>query len=140
MYKIKKTILFIIMILFLLLSSIELIYYLFSDSNLFGVIYLLVNIFIIFLFVPVTYNYKRNFSKSRISKLILIILFGLFNSYFLSNIVVNSMNYTDTSKNYIESIFVIKSILKPILLLFISFFTVVESKVILKLKKSHQPK
>ena len=77
MYKIKKLILYILTLVFLILSGIELFKYFYVDTTLYGVIYLLVNLIILFFLIPVTYNYKRNFSNARISKLIIILIIGI---------------------------------------------------------------
>ena len=74
MYKIKKLILYILTLVFLILSGIELFKYFYVDTTLYGVIYLLVNLIILFFLIPVTYNYKRHFSNARISKLIIMLL------------------------------------------------------------------
>ena len=135
MYKKKKLLLNIINILFLVFSLIELIKYFKIDNTLFGVIYLLINLFIIFLLLPVTFNYKRHYSTARISKIILIIIIGLFNSFILNLIVLRSMNYIDGSNEYIKSIFTFKNVLKPILYSLLLGFLILESKSQYKLKK-----
>lgn len=127
-YKYKKIFLLLFTLLYIILTIVELIKYLKSDSELFGLVYNIINIFIIFLLVPLLYNYKKNYSKARISKLILIIIIGLFNSYILKTIVINSMNYVDTSNLYIKNIYVIKNIIKIIMLILLMIFTYIESK------------
>ena len=114
MYKVKKSILYLLTLSFMILSLIELIKYFKVDTTLYGVIYLSINLIILFLLIPVTYNYKRNYSSARISKLILIIIIGIFNSYILSKIVLGNMNYIDDSIIYISSIKIVKNILKGI--------------------------
>lgn len=127
-YKYKKIFLLLFTLLYIILTIVELIKYLKSDSELFGLVYNIINIFIIFLLVPLLYNYKKNYSKARISKLILIIIIGLFNSYILKTIVINSMNYVDTSNLYIKNIYVIKNIIKIIMFILLMIFTYIESK------------
>ena len=143
MYKVKKTILYLLTLSFMILSLIELIKYFKVDTTLYGVIYLSINLIILFLLIPVTYNYKRNYSSARISKLILIIIIGIFNSYILSKMVLGNMNYIDASILYISSIKVIKNILKGIVYGSLVIFTFLEakldkkiSKIINKVKKS----
>lgn len=143
MYKVKKSILYLLTLSFMILSLIELIKYFKVDTTLYGVIYLSINLIILFLLIPVTYNYKRNYSSARISKLILIIIIGIFNSYILSKIVLGNMNYIDDSIIYISSIKVIKNILKGIVYVSLIIFTFLEakldkkiSKIINKVKKS----
>lgn len=135
MYKVKKMILYIITICFMILSVIELIKYFKVDTTLYGVIYLLINLIILFLLIPVTYNYKRNYSSARISKLILIIIIGIFNSYILSSIVLNNMSYIDSSANYIKLIKVSKNILKGVIYFSLIIFTFFEAKLNKKLGK-----
>lgn len=127
-YKYKKIFLLLFTLLYIILTIVELIKYLKSDSELFGLVYNIINIFIIFLLVPLLYNYKKNYSKARISKLILIIIIGIFNSYILKTIVINSMNYVDTSNLYIKNIYVIKNIIKIIMFILLMIFTYIESK------------
>lgn len=143
MYKIKKILLYVITLSFMILSLIELIKYFKVDTTLYGVFYLSINLIILFLLIPVTYNYKRNYSKARISKLILIVLIGIFNSYILDKIVISNMNYIDGSILYVSSIKVIKNIVKGIVYGLLTIFTFYEaklnksvSKMIKKIKKS----
>lgn len=143
MYKVKKSILYLLTLSFMILSLIELIKYFKVDTTLYGVIYLSINLIILFLLIPVTYNYKRNYSSARISKLILIIIIGIFNSYILSKIVLGNMNYIDASILYISSIKIVKNILKGIVYVSLIIFTFLEakldkkiSKIINKVKKS----
>ena len=136
MYKKKKLLLNIVNISFLILSLIELIKYFKFDNTLYGVIYLLFNLIIIFLLLPVTFNYKRHYSSARISKIILIIIIGLFNSYILNYIVIGNMSYIDSSKNFIKSIFIIKNILKPILYFILVIFLFLETGINKKIKSS----
>ena len=135
MYKYKKIVLFICTFLFMLFSLIELIKYMVVDSNLYGLIYLIINLVIIFLLIPTAYNYKKYFSKIRISKLILIILLGIFNSFILQNIFLNNYDVIDSSKKYIESIFVIKNVLKLVIYILLTLITIFEFKVEKLLKK-----
>lgn len=135
MYKVKKFIVYLLTLSFMILSLIELIKYFKVDTTLYGVIYLSINLIILFLLIPVTYNYKRNYSSARISKLILIIIIGIFNSYILSKIVLGNMNYIDDSIIYISSIKVIKNILKGIVYGSLVIFTFLEAKLDKKISK-----
>ncbi len=127
-YKYKKIFLLTFTLLYIVLTMVELIKYLKLDSELFGLIYNIINVFIIFLLIPVLYNYKRHYSKARISKLILIILLGLFNSCILKNIIISSMNYVDSSIIYAKNTYIIRNIIKIIMFLMLSIFTFIESK------------
>ena len=128
MYKYKKYTIIILTVIYIILSIVEFIKYLLIDCNLFGLVYLLIDLLIIFLLVPVAYNYKRYFSSIRISKLIIIILIGIFNSYILYKIVINNMNYVDASIEFNNGIFIIKNILKGIVYFILLIFTIFEFK------------
>ena len=117
MFKYKKLTIYTCTIMFVVFSFIELIKYLFCDNTLFGVYYLLVNLVIIFLLVPTAYNYKKYYSAARISKIILIIILGIINSFILEHIVIASMGYMDSTDDYIKSIFIYKNIFKGIIYL-----------------------
>ena len=122
----KKKFLIITTLTFILLTLIEYIKYFFSENNIFGLIYLILNIFIIFLIIPITKNYNRYYSGQRISKLIIIIIVGLFCSFGLNHTVLKLLSYTDASIKYIDSIFVIKNILKTIIYVLLIIFTYYE--------------
>ena len=127
MYKYKKMTIKLIALLYIVITIIETVKYLFSDSNIFGLIYLLISSFIIFLLVTTSHNYNRYYSSARISKLIIIFILGIFSSYFLNKIVLN-VSYVDSSNVYIDSVFVYKNILKGIIYFFIFAFTLLEFK------------
>ncbi len=128
MYKYKKIFIVCTSIIYILLTIIELIKYLKIDSNLYGVLYLFLSLIIIFFLVTVAYNYKRYYSTSRISKLIIIIVLGMFTSFLLNRILINSMSYFDSSSVMINEIGIIKNIIKPIIYIFIAIFTFIEIK------------
>ena len=133
MFKYKKITIYVLTILFTVLSLIELAIYLFNDNTIFGLYYLLINLLIIFLLIPCAYNFKRYYSVARISKLIIIILLGIFNSYILKFIIFSSCGYIDDSVSYLEKIFIIKNILKGIIyigLAVICFFEFKNKKLI----------
>lgn len=122
-YFYKKNFLIISTLVFILLTLIEYIKYFFSANNFFGIIYLLINIGIIFLLIPIMKNYNKYYSGQRISKLIIIILLGIFSSFVLNHMVLNLLSYKDASKEYIDSIFIIKNILKTIIYILLIPFT-----------------
>ena len=136
MFKYKKYALYTLTILFIIFSLIELIIYLTVKSTIFGLIYLFSNLLIIFLLVPCAYNYKKYYNPARISKFIIIILLGIFNSFFLGSIVLNGVNYTDSSIDYMNKIFVIKNILKVIIYAILTIITIFEFKIEKVIKKS----
>ena len=129
MFKYKRIVLYICTFLYLIFSFVELIKYMFVNSNIYGLIYLLINLVIIFLLVPTTHNYKKYFSKIRISKLILIILIGIFNSFILESVVLNNIGVVDDSSKYIQSIFIYKSVFKVIIYAVLLVITILEFKV-----------
>ena len=133
MFKYRKSFLYLLTIIFVILTIIEMVMYFFTNSNLFGLIYLLLNFFILFLLIPTTFNYKNNYSNVRLSKFIMIIVLGMFSSYLLLYLVNVSMNYIDSSSNYSDSIFLIKNILKPFIYLGFTTLTLREAKVYTKL-------
>ena len=129
MFKYKKIVLYTCTFLYLLFSFFELIKYMFYDSNVFGLVYLLINLVIIFLLVPTAHNYKKYFSKIRISKFILIILIGLFSSFLLESIVMNGIKVVDDSSKYISSIFIYKNVFKVIIYVILLILTILEFRV-----------
>lgn len=138
MYKYKKIAINFITTIYILLSLLEVILYLFAKNNLFGLIYIIINIFIIFLLVPISYNYNKYFSSARLSKLIITFLLIIFTSFILQIIVLKNMGYIDASNLYIKKIFVIKNILKPIIDFVILIFILLEfklDKLLMKNKK-----
>ena len=125
MFKYKKYSLYFVTLLYIMFFIIELIKYLKVDSNIYGLIYLCFNLIIIFLLVPCAYNYKKYFSTARISKLIIIVLLGIFTSYILNNII----HTIDSSKEYISKIYLYKNILKGIIYFILSIICILEFKV-----------
>jgi len=141
MYKYKKITINSITCIFILLSIIEIIMYMFSKNNLFGLFYIILNLFVIFLLVPLTHNYNKYFSSARLSKLIIVFILIIFDSFILNLIVLNSMSYVDASNLYIKKVFVIKNILKPIIDFVILLFILLEfklDKLLIKNNKSHK--
>ena len=128
MFKYKKLLLNVITILFISLTIVEFIIYLGVNSNMFGLLYFILSSFIVFLLVPCSYNYKRYYSIARISKLIIIIVLGIFCSYILLSLVTSSMDYIDSSIEFSSRIKVIKNILKPLLFIILIIFTFFETK------------
>ena len=127
-YKYKKYTMSSIMMLYPILTLIELIKYFCVESNFFGLIYLITNLFILFLLIPTSYNYNRYYSAQRISKLIIILVLGLFSSYILGPLILKLLSYKDYSKEFMNSIFIIKNILKGIIYLILLIITTLEFK------------
>ncbi len=130
MNRYKKYILCFITLSYILLTMFELVKYLFCKSSIFGLIYLMLSTIIIFLLVPTTLNYNNKYSLARISKLLIVVIFGLFLSYLLNVVLFKSLDYIDFSYIYIESIFVVKNIIKPIIYFILFVFIVFESRII----------
>ena len=98
------------------------------ENTIFGLYYLLITLAIIFLLVPCVYNYKKYYSSARISKIIIIVLLGIFDSFILEHILFKSIGYTDSSNIYINSIFIYKNIIKVIIYLFLAYLCILEFK------------
>ena len=135
MYKNKKIAIKFITCIFILLTLIDVLIYMLSKTNLFGLIYIIFNLLIIFLLVPISYNYNRYYSPARLSKLVIVIILGIFSSYLLNLVVLKNMSYIDNSKEYINKIFIIRSILKGLIYLLLIGFTALEFKLDKLLKK-----
>lgn len=127
MFKIKKLYLYLFTFFYMLISLLELVSYLKIDNTLYGVYYLIINLVILFFLIPVVYNYKRTYSKARVSKIIIITILLIFNSFVLEHIILNTMNYMDSSKLYLENIFIYKNILKGILSFSLVVFLIYET-------------
>ena len=135
MKKYNKKILHFNCILYVILTIVELIKYLLLSRNLFGLIYLILTCLIMLLLIPTSINYKEKVSAARISKLIIIIVLGIFNSFILEYVVINNLKYVDSSALYLDSIFVIKNMLKPIIYTLITYVILIDCGVIKKIKK-----
>lgn len=127
MFKIKKLYLYLFTFFYMLISLFELVSYLKIDNTLYGVYYLIINLVILFFLIPVVYNYKRTYSKARVSKIIIITILLIFNSFVLEHIILNTMNYMDSSKLYLENIFIYKNILKGMLSFSLVVFLIYET-------------
>lgn len=138
MFKYKKYALYSLTIIFIIISLIELIIYLTVKSTVFGLIYLFINLLMIFFLVPIAYNYNKYFNPARISKLIIVILLGLFNSYLLGQIIINNISYIDSSTDYINKIFIFKNFLKGIVFLLLTIITIFEFKIDKIIKKREE--
>ena len=128
MYKLQSKRIKLYTISYLILFLIELIIYLFKKSNIYGMIYLLLSLVILFLLITISRNYNRYYSENRISKLIIVIILGIFTSYILGPIILKSMNIIDSSIEYSKNILIPKSILKPLIFILLIPFTKKEYK------------
>lgn len=120
--------------LFVLLTIYELYTYIKTDSNFIGLFYLLFNLYILFILFTIYYNYNKSKKEIRISKNIMVIILGLISSFILGPILINIFNYTDASKIYINKIFIISKIIKPIIYVLLGIITYFEIKLIKKSK------
>ena len=134
MFKYRRLFFTILVLIFIFLTLIEAIYYFIVDSNLFGMIYLIINLLIIFLIIPALYNYKDNYSTLRCSKLLIVFVIGMFNSYILNNMVISRMNYIDASIIYNDKIFIIKNILKLFIYLGFLLLSIRDGKILKRFK------
>ncbi len=116
------------------MSIYELIRYCLTNANLFGFVYLMVTLIIIFLILPTLYNYKNNYSNARLSKFIIIIVIGIFNSFILYTVVCNHMSYIDSSNAFSNSISLVKNVFKPIIYFGMALLALRDAKVYKKIK------
>lgn len=115
--------------LFLILTIIETIIYMFSKSNYYGLFYLIINYIIAFFLLNL--NFKSD-KKIYLSKVIVVVILGLFSSFLLINILENTYTYNDDSSTYIDKIMIISKIIKPLIYMIISIMAYT------KLKINHQ--
>lgn len=117
---------FVILLVFISLTLIEIIKYLFFNSNLFGLLYLILSCFLAFNLFIIVINYKNGNVKIRISKNCFIIVLGLIGSFILPNISDSLNDFVDESSLFVDSIFWISRIVKPILYLLLAGLSVIE--------------
>ena len=89
---------------------------------------MIINFIILFLFIPTAYNYNKYYSAQRISKLVIVIILGIFSSYILGPLTLKVLSYKDYSKDFMSSIFVTKNILKGLIYLILIVITSLEFK------------
>lgn len=135
MYRFKKRLLVFITFVYFILFCYEFIKYMRCERNIFGFIYLVINLFILFLLVPTMYNYKKHYSRNRISKFIIMSVLGLFSSYILYNVVCSSVMYVDSSYVYSSSIWFVKDVLMPIIYVIFTLYVLVDTGVVKYSKK-----
>lgn len=135
MYKYRKISLYIFSLFYIVLFTMEVIKYLKMDSNVYGMIYLIVSLFFLFMLVPTVINYKDNYSMTRFSKLIILALIGIFNSFILNHIVFSNLNYMDSSYEFLGTIKYTRCFLKPVIYVFILILSLRECKLYLKIKE-----
>lgn len=131
-----KGVYIILSILYFIFTLIELAYYFFCDSTLFGLIYLVMSIVIIFFVTTVSINYTTSNPKKRISKVLIAVILGYFSSYVLNSITSNIIDY-EVIDTFIIKIYLTKTILKPIIYSLFLFTALYEINMLLK--KANKP-
>lgn len=112
--------------IFMVLTVFELVNYINFESNLIGLLYLILNFFIIFIMVNMIFSFAKSNYKVRISKNLIIIIVGILSSYMLGYILPIILDYTDKSFMFVKEIYVYSKILKPIIYVFLGIICVLE--------------
>ena len=118
----------IITILFAILTIYEMFIYMNNNASYFGLFYLFLNFFIMFLLITIAYNFKTSNKKIRFSKNMIVIIIGIISSFILTLILPYIFNYSDEAYLYNEKIYIISKIIKPIIYLTIGIISIVEIK------------
>lgn len=114
--------------IFSLLTIYEVIVYVLGSSNYFGLFYLILNLFIVFLMFMVSVNIKKGNTMIRISKNAIIVVLGLLASFVLKYILSSVFGYVDESEVYINRVFISLKIVKPIIYLMLGILSYLEYK------------
>ncbi len=114
--------------IFSLLTIYEVIVYVLGSSNYFGLFYLILNLFIVFLMFMVSVNIKKGNTMIRISKNAIIVVLGLLASFVLKYILSSVFGYVDESGVYINRVFISLKIVKPIIYLMLGVLSYLEYK------------
>lgn len=114
--------------IFSLLTIYEVIIYILGKSNYFGLFYLILNLFIVFLMFMVSVNIKKGNTMIRISKNAIIVVLGIFCSFVLKLILSEVFGYVDESNAYISNIFISLKVVKPIIYLMLGILSYLEYK------------
>lgn len=114
--------------IFSLLTIYEVIIYILGKSNYFGLFYLILNLFIVFLMFMVSVNIKKGNTMIRISKNAIIVVLGIFCSFVLKLILSGGFGYVDESNAYISNIFISLKVVKPIIYLILGILSYLEYK------------
>ena len=115
--------------IFSLLTIYEVIIYILGKSNYFGLFYLILNLFIVFLMFMVSVNIKKGNTMIRISKNAIIVVLGIFCSFVLKLILSGVFGYVDESNAYISNIFISLKVGKPIIYLILGILSYLEYKI-----------
>jgi len=130
MSKFLKSFYYILTGLFVILTAYEVYVYMTTDSNYLGIFYLFFNFFVMFLMFTVSYNYDESNRNIRISKNVLALIIGLIASFVLAFLLPSVFNYEDDSFLFMESVFVISKIIKPIIYLSLGVLSFYELRLI----------
>ena len=114
--------------IFSLLTIYEVIIYILGKSNYFGLFYLILNLFIVFLMFMVSVNIKKGNTMIRISKNAILVVLGLLASFVLKYILSSVFGYVDESGVYINRVFISLKIVKPIIYLMLGILSYLEYK------------
>lgn len=114
--------------IFSLLTIYEVIVYVLGSSNYFGLFYLILNLFIVFLMFMVSVNIKKGNTMIRISKNAIIVVLGIFCSFVLKLVLSGVFGYVDESNAYISNIFISLKVVKPIIYLILGILSYLEYK------------
>lgn len=117
-------------ILYLILFGVEYYNYLMFDSNLFGLIYVILNLTILLFMIFTSLNYKTKNVRLRISKNFFLLFIMLFNL-----LILPKLSYIDESYDFIESIRTYVYMYKGLLVILILAITYFEFKVKIRDKK-----
>lgn len=119
----KKKLYFTYLGLYLLILFIEFVMYLRFNSTLFGLLYMIINLIIVFLLSISLYNYSELNLKIRLSKNAILIVLVLF------SILLSLFKYTDQSKLFISNIKVCVYYLKPLMILTLATLSFYDYKI-----------
>ena len=113
-------------LIFLISTLIEIFNYFVFEANTFGLMYLIINLFILLLLILTIFNYRRQVFIYRIFTLFVIIVLGLISSYYLNDIITILFDYTDNSKLFEQKIYICFKIIKPIIYILLLIITCIE--------------
>lgn len=121
-----KNVYVLLCLIYILVTILEIVKYFISESSLYGLIYLIMCIIVIFFITTTTINYNKGNKNKRFSKILIAVLLGLFSSFLLPMLIDNSLNY-EILNSYIDRNKLTINIIKPIiylLFLLIAFYDI----------------
>ncbi len=119
----KKKLYLAYLVIYSLVSLIELILYLRFNSTLFGLLYMVINLIIIFLLSISLYNYSEFNLKIRLSKNAILAFLILF------SILLAVFKYSDESKVFISEIKIFIYYIKPLMIVLLGALSFYDYKV-----------